>query len=81
MGADTERQRSLILHMCKDTRKPAEHRQISNIRRTLVGNTLVDHSDVVGAATACSNFIFILVLTPGFNGFRQCKLQVETIIT
>ena len=44
MGADTERQRSLILQMCKDTRKPAEHRQISNIRRTLVGNTLVDNS-------------------------------------
>ena len=28
----------------------AHHRQVSNIRRTLVGNTIVDHSDVVGAS-------------------------------
>ena len=27
-----------------------EYRQTSNIRRTLVGNSIVDHSDVVGAA-------------------------------
>ena len=26
------------------------YRQISNIRRTLVGNKIVDYSDVVGAA-------------------------------
>ena len=26
------------------------HRQVSNIRRTLVGNKIVDHSDVVGAS-------------------------------
>ena len=26
------------------------YRQISNIRRTLVGNEIVDHSDVVGAS-------------------------------
>ena len=26
------------------------YRQVSNIRRTLVGNTIVDHSDVVGAS-------------------------------
>ena len=25
-------------------------RQVSNIRRTLVGNKIVDHSDVVGAS-------------------------------
>ena len=25
------------------------YRQVSNIRRTLVGNKIVDHSDVVGA--------------------------------
>ena len=25
------------------------YRQVSNIRRTLVGNNIVDHSDVVGA--------------------------------
>ena len=27
-----------------------EYRQVSNIRRTLVGNKIVDHSDVVGAS-------------------------------
>ena len=27
-----------------------EYRQVSNIRRTLVGNWIVDHSDVVGAS-------------------------------
>ena len=26
------------------------YRQISNIRRTLVGNDIIDHSDVVGAS-------------------------------
>ena len=26
------------------------YRQVSNIRRTLVGNQIVDHSDVVGAS-------------------------------
>ena len=27
-----------------------DYRQVSNISRTLVGNTIVDHSDVVGAS-------------------------------
>ena len=27
-----------------------EYRQVSNIRRTIVGNKIVDHSDVVGAS-------------------------------
>ena len=27
-----------------------EYRQVSNIRRTLIGNKIVDHSDVVGAS-------------------------------
>ena len=36
------------------------YRQVSNIRRTLIGNQIVDHSDVVGAARRCSNYIFIL---------------------
>ena len=27
-----------------------KYRQVSNKRRTLLGNTIVDHSDVVGAA-------------------------------
>ena len=27
-----------------------KYRQVSNIRRTLVGNKIVDHSDVIGAS-------------------------------
>ena len=48
-----------------------EYRQTSNISRTLVCNEIVDHSDVVGAAPTGANYIFILGLTPGFNGL--CK--------
>ena len=51
-----------------------KYRQTSNISRTFVGNQIVDHSDVVGAAPACrrcSNYIFIPDLTHGFN--RLCK--------
>ena len=29
---------------------PVKYRQVSNIRRTLVGYKIVDHSDVVGAS-------------------------------
>ena len=46
------------------------YRKTSNIRRTLVGNKIVDHSDVVGASPvgAAPNYIFILDLTSGFKG-------------
>ena len=30
--------------------KKLQYRQVSNIRRTLVGNKIVDHSDVIGAS-------------------------------
>ena len=30
--------------------KPTYYRKVSNIRRALVGNEIVDHSDVVGAS-------------------------------
>ena len=45
--------------------------------RTSVGNNTVDHSDV-GAAR--SNYIFILDLTSGFNGFGKdnCKMRRES---
>ena len=54
--------------------------QTYNISRTLEGNKIVD-SDVVGAAPVrCSNYIFILDLTPGFNalGKGNCKTRRET---
>ena len=41
------------------------YRQASYIRRTLSGNKLVDHLDVVGASPV--GYIFIHDLTPGFN--------------
>ena len=52
------------------------YRKTSNIRRTLVGNKIVDHSDVVGAspvgaAPTTSKMIFILDLTSGFKGFER----------
>ena len=34
----------------KHTTHGGIYRQVSNIRRTLVGNKIVDHSDVVGAS-------------------------------
>ena len=46
-----------------------EYRQVSNISLTLVGNKIVNHSDVVGASPA--SYIFILDLTPGFIGLGQ----------
>ena len=52
------------------------YRQTSNIRRTLLRNKIVDDSDLVGASIACrrySNYIFILDLTPGFNGLGKGK--------
>ena len=47
--------------------------------RTVVGNKIVDRADVVGAYRRCSNYIFILDLTPGFNGLGKgnCKTQRE----
>ena len=47
------------------------YRKISNIRRTLVGNRIVDRSDVVGASPVGANYILILDLTSGFKGFGK----------
>ena len=73
---------------CKDTHFDFNevgswgYRKISNIRCTLVGNKIVDHSDVVGASPVCSNYIFILNWTPGFSGFGKdnCKTRRETFM-
>ena len=54
----------MIIH----ARPNNEYRQTSNIRRALVGNKIVDHSDVVGASpVGCSRYIFIL----DFNGLGK----------
>ena len=56
--------------------------QTSNVRCTLIGNKIVDHSDVVGALPvgAAPKYIFILNLTLGFNGLGKdsCKTRWET---
>ena len=53
----------------------------SNISSNLVGNKIVDNWDVVGASpVGAANYIFILDLTPGFNGLSKdnCKTRLET---
>ena len=49
------------------------YRQVSNIRRTLVGNKIVDHSDVVGAAPvgAAPTTSSFSTSTPGFIGLGE----------
>ena len=57
---------------------------LSNLqyKSTLVGNEIIDHSDVVGAwpVGAAPYYIFILDLTPGSNslGKDKCKAGRET---
>ena len=57
-------------------------RGASHIRDKTVGNKNVDNSDVVWsiACRRCSNYIFILNLTPGFNGLSEdnCMKIQET---
>ena len=42
--------RHSIIVQNKWVRYPVNYRKVSNIRRTLGGNKIVDHSDVVGAS-------------------------------
>ena len=55
-----------------------EYHQASSISSTLLGNKIGDHADV--GDRRCSNYIFILDLTPGFNGLGKgkCKRGRET---
>ena len=52
------------------------YRQISDIRRALVDNKIVYHLDVFVDWRRCSNYIFILELSRGFN--RSLKDNCET---
>ena len=83
---------SLCLQMPQHPTEPGHHqaqywshiyRQVSNIRRTLAGNKIVHHSNVVRASPvgAAPTTIFILDLTPGFIGLGKgnCKTRRETI--
>ena len=59
-----------------------DYLQVSNISCTLVGNKIVNHSDVVGASpvSAAPTTIFILDITSGFTGLGKdnCKTRRET---
>ena len=59
------------------------YRQTSNISDILAANKIGDHSDAVGASpvSTCSNHIFILDLTTGFNGLgkNNCKMREGTL--
>ena len=59
------------------------YRQVSDIRRTLVGNKIVDHSDVVGASPvgAAPTTSSFSTWTPGFIGLGKdnCKARRETL--
>ena len=66
-----------LMIMCYLAYRNATHRQVSNISGTWVSNEIVDHSDV--ACRRCSNYIFILHWTLGFNKpsretFKFCDL-------
>ena len=60
-------------------RIPFTNRETANISRTWEGNKIVDHSDVVGASPVrrCSNFIFIIDLTPDLNGLGKDNYQTR----
>ena len=72
----TELMPVVILELQSKLGKFKTYRQVSYIRRTLVGNKIVDNSDVVGA----SNYIFIIDLTLGFSGLGtdNCKMRRES---
>ena len=57
--------------------------QVSNIRRTLVSNKIVDHTDVVGASPvgAAPTTSSFSTWTPGFIGLGKdnCKARRETL--
>ena len=58
------------------------YRQVSNIRHTLIGNKIVDYSDVVGASPvgAAPTTSSFSDLTPGFIGLGKdnCKTRRKT---
>ena len=60
----------------------ANYHKTSNISRNLVGNQIVDHSYVVGAAPsgACVHVYIIIVDLTGFNRLRKenCKTRQES---
>ena len=68
-------------HTHTHTKKKKKYLKVSNIRCTLVGKKIFDHSDVVGAAPT-GDYIFSLNLTHGFNGSGKdnSKTRWETFM-
>ena len=58
----------------KTPRSQYRYRRTSNLSQKLVGNRIVDHSDVDGAAAI--SYIYILDLTLGFNGLSMFILDL-----
>ena len=58
----------------------SESRQTSDISRTLVGNKIVDHSDVVGAAPALLQLLLHSRLKPWLQWTGRKELHDETRI-
>ena len=67
----------ILFGLCCSIDRLIQYRKTSNISLTLLCNKIVDHSAVVGR---CSNYIFILDLSPDFNGLGKdnCKTNRET---
>ena len=61
------------------TQYHSKYCQTSYTSRTLVGNKIVDHSDVVRASPVATtpNYIFILDFTPGFNGLGKDEFKTR----
>ena len=74
----------MLLYLISPSKDTPEtyYRQVSNISRTLVGNEIVDHSDVVGASPvgAAPTTSSFSTLTHGFNGLGKdnCKTRRKT---
>ena len=65
----------MVIHFIKNYRK------VSNIRRTLVGNKIVDRSDVAGASpvgVAPTTSSFLTYINTWFQWIDQRQLQDET---
>ena len=63
---------TVILSMGDELSADSIYRQVSNIRRTLVGNDILDHSDVVGASP-----VGAAPTTSSFSTWRLASLDWE----
>ena len=69
----------VTVSVLSNLRNQFTYRHTSNIRRTFLGNQIVDHSDVVGASPAGVAPTTFSFATHGFNGLdkNNCKMRRE----